>query len=310
MKIFFYVFILLLNPLLASQVFHKHISILKESPHPAVYRSIISGFNKLGITYNVNPSKSSEFGDIVICLDGISSLKRAIKLKNKNRIKKLVVGPSMVGRATEHNHILTNSAIDYYLTPSEWNMIGYVEDEPALKRVIHIWPAGVDSEYWQPQNNLKNKSKVLIYWKTESQEFCDKVKNILLSYGWEPLIIKYGNYKQEHYKELLSQVKFAVFISVTESQGLALAECWAMNIPTLVWDCQKPLEYLGKTYHIVSSCPYLTEQTGKRWKELKELEELLKNIESYWHEFNPREWVLNNMTDEISVNLLLKIINE
>lgn len=307
-------FIFFLNPLFFSKATYKdykYISILTESTHPAVYKSVTNGLNKLGIVYNINPSNKSEFGDIVFCLDGITSLRKAIKLKEEKLIKKLIVGPNMVGRAIEHDHVLTNLAIDYYLTPSEWTMVGYLEDEPSLKRIMHIWPSGVNAEYWKPTNTpAQSNKKVLIYWKTESREFCNKVRDILLHYGWTPLIIQYGNYKQDHYKNLLNQVKFAIFLSVTESQGLALAECWSMNIPTLVWDSGKPLAYLGKIYNNPSSCPYLTDNTGKRWKELSELEDLLKNIDQYWHEFSPREWVLNNMTDEVSVNLLLKIINE
>ncbi len=285
---------------------YNGISIFYKSPHQGLTSSVIRGLSKLEIPYNINPNDKKDIKEVFLCLQDASLLRMGIKLKEKNLIKKLIVGPNMFARAYEENHLLANKNIDKYLVPSEWTRIACTQDEPAVKDTIKVWPAGVDSEYWKPEPK-KETFQVLIYWKTESQEFCDQVKNILLNYGWQPIVIKYDHYNHEHYKKLLNKVKFAVFLSKSESQGLALAECWSMNIPTLVWD-PKELFYLGKHYDPVTSCPFLTEQTGKSWKKLSELEELLTTMKSYWPEFNPREWVLDNMTDEVSASLLLEII--
>jgi len=295
------------------EVFKKKfngISIFYRDPHPALTASVLRGLSKLNITYNINPGSSHTIYDVALCLQDANLLRQAIKFKEKQLVKKVVVGPNMFARTYEENHLMANKTIDGYLVPSEWTRIACIQDEPPVERIIHVWPAGVDSDYWAPQNlDRKNTKKVLIYWKTEPQSFCDRVKKILIEYGWEPVTIKYGSYNQDQYKNVLNQVKFAVFISQSESQGLALAECWSMNIPTLVWD-PKRLFYLGKHYDPVTACPYLTSNTGARWKEFNELEGLLKNLASSWKQFCPREWVLNNMTDEVSADLLLKIINE
>lgn len=286
------------------------ISLFFENAHVGVRDSIVRGFKQLHVPYTINPKKIEDIGDIVFCLDNVTLLERAIDLKKKGIVKKIIVGPNILARTYMSNHILSHPAIDYYLTPSEWNMIACIEDEPPLKKTIRIWPAGIDAEYWKPAHCLHNTNKaVMIYWKNESYSFIEKVQDMLIDHGWHPVLIKYGNYSHQQYKDVLHTVKFAVFISQSESQGLALAECWSMNIPTLVWDPKK-LFYLGKNYDPVTACPYLTDQTGKRWKEFHELEYLLKNIESYFPQFRPREWILNNMSDEVSINLLLEIINE
>lgn len=285
------------------------ISIFYKDPHEGLTSSILRGLKKLQIPFNVNPNNKNEIKDVFLCLQDANLLRYGINLKEKKHIKKLLVGPNMFARAYEENHLLSHQAIDSYLSPSEWAKISCIEDEPPVANIIRVWPAGVDSDYWKPENENKTSKKVLIYWKTEPEEFCDQVKNILINFGWEPIILKYGTYKHDQYKKRLNRVKFVIFLSRSESQGLALAECWSMNIPTLAWDPGEQ-SYMGKKFDPVTSCPYLTNATGKRWKKLSELEYLLKNIPSYWQEFSPREWVLNNMTDEVSVNLLLKIINE
>ena len=52
----------------------------------------------------------------------------------------------------------------------------------------------------------------------------------------------------------------AVFMSRSESQGLALAEAWAMDVPTLVW--QSPPGEPGSVFSLSDPAPYLTSDTG------------------------------------------------
>ncbi len=288
---------------------YNGISIFYTDPHPAVLASILKGLTNLEISYTINPDNAAQLKDIAFCLQDVRFLKQAIKFKENSLIKKIIVGPNMFGRASEQNHILTNNVIDIYLTPSQWNKIGHIEDEPKVSRIIHVWPAGVDQEYWKPENPHKT-NKVLIYWKTESEEFCKEVEKIIKKNGWQPIILKYGDYSKEKYKKILNRVTYAVFISVSESQGIALAECWAMNVPTLVWNPEEPIFYLGKCFSPVSSCPYLTKETGISWKTLPELNELVQMIPGNLDNFAPRKWVINHMTDTISIEMLLNIINE
>ena len=81
-----------------------------------------------------------------------------------------------------------------------------------------------------------------------------------------------------------------------------------MNVPTLIFNPQQ-WEYRGKFY-FASACPYLTEQTGMDWQKLEQLENMLKNMPKLLDTFNPRKWVLENMTDQISAQHLLNIIEE
>lgn len=58
----------------------------------------------------------------------------------------------------------------------------------------------------------------------------------------------------------------------------------------------------------ISTCPYLTKETGTTFFELRELEDILKKMPELLPTFAPRKWVLENMTDEVCARKFLNIV--
>lgn len=273
--------------------------------HHSVTRSLVEGLIKVNFNSNYNPQMLPEVGETVVVLSGIEALKQAIDWKRKGKIKKLLVGPNLMTRSNECDNILSSPEIDICIVPSDWVRIAYEEDAPALVGRIICWYAGVDENFWKPKEGCKKGKNVLVYWKTESEDFCRQTEETLIEHGWNPLRVVYGKYKNEDFKDILSKCIFAVFLSRSESQGLALAEAWSMNIPTLVWNPQEVI-INGRKYSVTSSCPYLSDLTGREWMTFSGLDELLHDVEMKLKTFQPRKWVLENMTDEISARKLLQ----
>ena len=276
--------------------------------HPAVTRSLITGLKKLGAEFNYNPKKIKEVGETVVVLSGVAVLRQAIKLKRCGKIKKLLAGPNLMVVSTEFNNILLVKEIDICLVPSDWVRIAYEEDSPALAGRIKSWPAGVDENYWHPDNALP-RNKILVYQKNAPEELAKKILEKLKSLNFEAIEIIYNKYKAEDFKKALSESSLAIFLSLSESQGIALQEAWAMNVPTLCWQPSE-LTINGRKYSTFSSCPYLSESTGKSWQTIDELENMLIDYKNTKTLFTPRSWVESNLTDELSVHKLLKIIND
>jgi hypothetical protein len=272
--------------------------------HHAVMRSLLRGLNSLNVSYNYNPSTVNAIGDVVLVTSNHDALKQAVALKKQGRIKKLFVGPNF------YPYEVDFPEVDVYFVPSEWVIMFAQSNCRHIVPRCKVWYGGVDPDYWSPGCALNDKSRnVLVYWKTESASFCEAIEDVLRKYGWNPIRLRYGYYKHEQLKEILQNCRFAVFISASESQGLALAECWSMNVPTLPWN-PKSVVILGSRCNFVSSCPYLTAHTGVYWQNLSELETILQTIDKYLSICSPRKWVLDSMTDEISVDCLIKIINK
>jgi hypothetical protein len=102
--------------------------------HPAVTRSIISGFKKCKINFNYNPQRVGNLSDNVLVLAGVKTLKQAIYLKKNGYIKKIFAGPNIVTFSNDQNFLLSSPEIDIVIVPSEWVRSIYVKDLPCLKK--------------------------------------------------------------------------------------------------------------------------------------------------------------------------------
>jgi hypothetical protein len=275
--------------------------------HTALTSSVLRGCKKLQLDMNYNPRTIEEVGDHVVVLVDVDALRQCIALKRQGRIKTLIVGPNIMGSPHEHDHILGAQEVDCYLVPSLWARDWCIKQEPLIKDKTLFWYAGVDSEYWQPCSGKHKTKTMLVYWKNEPESFCVAIENMLHKYGWQTQRLRYGYYSPEQYKSCLEHIDGAVFISASESQGITLAECWSMNIPTLVWDRNADVYYYEQ-FIPCNSVPYLTSATGCFWQTLDDLELLLVDFESIKNKCEPRSWVLDYMTDQASIAVLLDLI--
>lgn len=282
--------------------------------HPARTRRIVEGIRKLGFEdFNYQPRKIKDIGEHVHVMSNVRTLKFAIELKRRGRIKKLTAGPNIVVFADEYDSIIADSAIDLYLQPSPWTVDMHIRIEPKLIGRCDFFPlggVGIDLEKY-PVKNYDRSGHVLIYHKDEGIQFIYRIRNLLSKYGYNVHIIEYGSYKLEEYMDLANKSEFMVVVGRQESGGNFLTEAWAMDTPTICFDphfyhWDQPYEY--ELEGNISTCPFLTEYTGVRFIELSELEDIIKNIDQYKNVFAPRKWVSENMTDKRLSQLFLQKI--
>ena len=280
----------------------------------AVLKSLINGFNRLNVKYNLNPKKIKEIGKTVIVLSNIEVLKQAIELKKNKKIKKLLAGPNLVILPSENKDLICSKYIDTYLVNSEWTKEMYIKDAPELKNKIVIWPAGVDTDYWEP--GKEKKDYVLVYIKSAAKKIVKNAINLLKENNFTIKIIRYRKYKPDEYLRFLQKSKFAVFFSGSESQGIALFEAWSCNVPTLVWNKGYVVISLSEKEKgervPASSAPYLTEKTGLFFKNISEFKTVLEKFRKKFEKefFQPRNYIINNYTDILSAKILLKIFQK
>ena len=106
-----------------------------------------------------------------------------------------------------------------------------------------------------------------------------------------------------------------IFLCEHESQGIACCEALAMNVPVLAWDngfCLDPNRFKWSQPVIpATSVPYFDERCGMKFKNLQEFDDrftmfINRVIEN---KFEPRAYILENLTLQVSAKKLLKIIN-
>ena len=90
--------------------------------------------------------------------------------------------------------------------------------------------------------------------------------------------------------------------ATSESQGLAWAEAWAADVPTLIWRNTSNVSN-GRRYNC-STAPYLCAKNGLFFDDLEHFKVQFRYWESNRAQFKPRAWTLGNMSDEVCAKLL------
>jgi hypothetical protein len=283
------------------------------SPYPghfALVRSVVEGLSAIQADFNFNPVSFGELGRVVYA-PANEALLQAAGLKRSGAVDFLVAGPVNALFADECNSILQVPEIDLLIIPSEWTRQFY-RDVRSLAAKSRVCTCGVDAGYWQPTGRNRERAAV-VYWKSGEEGFCEEVEAIVRQCGLEPLRIRsrHGEHRiftQADYRDMLDRSVVGVFLSSFETQGIALAEAWSMNVPTMVWDPRGDAEWRGRRFTAGSSAPYLTPATGAAFRGIGELKPALDRALQSPGSFQPRDWVLENMTDPVCSRRLYELI--
>jgi hypothetical protein len=281
------------------------------SPYPghfALVRSVVEGLRAIGADFNFNPRSLGEVGRIVYA-PANEALRQAADLRRRGRIDYLAAGPVNALFPAECDGILLTPEIDRLIVASEWVLDLYRSDAPQLLPKIRICQAGVDVEYWKPSER-RTRDRAVVYWKSGPESFCEEVERAASRCGVLPVRIRCGAYVHEEYRRALEGASVAVFLSSFETQGLALAEAWSMDVPTVVWNPRGEAEWRGRSFRAGSSCPFLTAATGRTWTTPAELDAVLRETLRTAHEMHPRSWVTAHMTDAVCAEALYRILRD
>ncbi len=279
--------------------------LVKYSGHIDVTKSLIDGLKENKIEFNINPKKKKYFYGKVIVLSGYDELIKAIELKKEKTIDYIIAGPNICVLPTDIGNTFANKEIDKVITPSKWVTNSYIKNLPIIEPKIAEWPAGVDTKVWSPKYQV-NKKYVLIYLKKpfnikNVSEYIKILNQKNISYR----IIKYGFYNPKIYLKLLQSSKYSIFFSISESQGIAMLESWSVGVPSM--NLQNNSIIYKESQIICNTSPYLTKETGLEFKNIIEFREKLDFIEKNYKKFNSRNWVLKNLTNKKSSEIILKI---
>ena len=280
--------------------------------HYALVRSVVEGLRSIGADFTFNPRT---FGDLsrVVYAPANEALRQAIELKRRGIVKYVVAGPVNALFADESGGILLAPEIDLVIVPSEWT-VDFYEGFPELVAKSRVCPCGVDADVWKPAGGAKAKERsAVVYWKSGDERFCEAIEAVVRRCGLKPLRIRsrhgeHGIFNPSAYREALERSVAGVFLSTFETQGIALAEAWSMDVPTVVWDPRGDAEWRGRTFKSKSSAPFLTPATGVTFRAIDDLEGALRGALTSLTAFQPRAWVLEHMTDAVCAEQLDMLI--
>ena len=263
-----------------------------------VAENLIKGLDILQYPYCVN--KALDSTSQLWIHDDPDAVQEASRLQLK-----AIIGPNiyLLPRSIPKNTDLSNFI---YIYPSQWSK-DFWKDFGFDKCPMDVWPAGIDTgmfvERKRPTHGI-----VLVYVKQRSHEELRFVEEILKEQHIPYKVIVYGYYNQKDYIEILKETKYMVWIGRQESQGIALEEALAMNVPMLVWDVEKighwqpnkseslifnqnELEYTNTT-----TAEYFDTRCGIKTKEKNRIKEYVDTLEKTWASLTPRSYIVENLS--------------
>lgn len=265
-----------------------------------VEESLRSGLVEIGEPFAWNAPLHTP-GSVVGVLNGSDVLLWAIGQKRLGNIGRLFAGPNIVVLPSQENGILEHKEIDGILVPSVWVKESYEKDCPELSGKIHVWPAGVTI----PEvAETKKDIDFLVFNKTGESKIIRDIRQQLQ--GQKTYELLYGAFSQTDYFGLLSRSKYLVYVSESESQGLAMFEAWARNVPVLAWErgyaIAGNIKVQGKT-----SAPYMHDMAGKSFGSVTEFKDILHQLTEF--SFSPRQYVQEYFSHEAAAKHYLEIVN-
>lgn len=281
-----------------------------------VFVNLCKGFDELNVEYKVNrPFHKIKAGEPVVVL-GVGKY----ALEGYNRPNPVVAGISLMTHPNEWPTLFSDYPVVKYLQHANWTNNIYARYFGADN--CTIWPAGIDTNYWQPDQNIPKTTDILIYnkimWDKQvtDQTLRKPVLEALSRLGLSYKEITYGNYHINEYKQLLQQSRAMIFLCEHESQGFACCEALAMNIPVFAWDqgyWLDPNRFKWNDPNVpATSIPFFDERCGMPFKDIVDF---VNKLETFWHKvqnkgFAPRNYILENLTLKKSAERMLQIIHE
>lgn len=275
-----------------------------------VVDNLIKGLDILGYPYVIN--KQLDACEMLWIHDDLEALS---SIDTLDVATKVVAGPNLYVVPRQIPKTINLSKI-VYLHPSEWVKDFWITF--GFDRCpIEAWPVGIDTEEYKP--STQEKTTVLVYFKQRSLEELTRVKEALDKKSTTYQIITYGEYREEDYKKLLETTRYIVWLGRQESQGIALQEALAANVPILVCD----VDHLGhweaspkemavfteeeNAFTNTTSAAYFDDRCGIKIKDLSMLGDSLDRIERALHDFSPRQYILENLSLEKQAKDLLAV---
>jgi hypothetical protein len=220
--------------------------------------------------------------------------------------KKFIFGPHLMvlpdkDELLKINATMYNNAI--YIQPSKWAADVWMGVNDVIPIKVFSFPVNID--IFKPNDDIEQseKTEVFIYYKNRSPQELEFLENFLRNNQISYKIFAYNaKYDQADYIKTLQHSKYGIWLGRHESQGFALEEALACNVPLLVWNVKSMNQEYGYDYDNIpaTSIPYWDSRCGEFFYEKEELHHahalFLENIEK--NVYSPRDYIVENLSIE------------
>jgi len=255
-----------------------------------VVLNLLKGLDLINEPYKIN-----SLGDLNGCLN-------SYKAFVNNLPSDTMMGPNLVVNPPDDVNLFNK--FKKILVPSKFVMDNYYKFDEAKDTNIVIHPTGIDTDVWVEDKTPTRDC--LIYFKQREENELILLKEKLDSLNITYHVIKYGSYREEELKMKLTDVKFCILLTGTESQGIGYMEILSTNTPCFVYNF---IYDDGKLYG--ASTPYFNEQCGIIYNgEISKSDDDLISFIDSLNSFTPREYIMSDFTLIKSAEKYIKLLKK
>jgi glycosyltransferase involved in cell wall biosynthesis len=264
------------------------------------------GLRRLGIPHRLN--------DVRFLRDSpgakIGLIGNRWNLRRRAWTQPIVAGPALLDHPLQWPRLLDELDVRAFLVPSEWNRKVF---EPYFGPRVRVWPVGIDTEAWPDAAGRRKDTDFLVYAKFKSD--AERKRRLVLEpllerlgrRGLTSMVVSYGSYTEQRYRQCLARCRGMLFLSEWETQGIAYQEALSSNVPVLAWERGR-MDCPPWPSVPASSVPYFSGECGVKFRRLEEFDERLDEFLS--RRFRPRSYVLENLSVEDCALRYLRIFEE
>jgi hypothetical protein len=212
------------------------------------------------------------------------------------------------------NQLTKNGYSILYLQPSLWVKKLWFSFPFCKKLTIVDIPFGVDTQKFKPiynRTSLIQNGKIFIYFKSRHPHELDIIK-YFFNYNNIPFVLfnYYDKYNEIDYLNVLQHAKYGIWLGAHESQCFALQEALSCNVPLLVWNVSSMKQEYGQNYDDITATtiPYWDNRCGEFFYNQNDFFITFNKFINNLHNYNPRDFVLENLSMEICEKLFTNIM--
>ena len=169
----------------------------------------------------------------------------------------------------------------------------------SVSNQVSILPVGVysESEIFNFQNQRKlidnYQFDCLIYFKNRELKSLNEIISFLKNKNIRYKVLTYGDYKNKQLVKYALKSKFGLILGSTESQGIAINELMATNLPLFVID--KNINNYENIKLYGTTVPYWSSECGEK---ILDLNDFKMNFQKFLKNYESNTYKPNNLINE------------
>lgn len=191
----------------------------------------------------------------------------------------------------------------------DWNLQIFQHVRPDNTYICAPFPLNTQTDWVPTSDPIGERQVIVVYYKFRTPQFQETCTRLLqdwaTSQNYTVKVFVYGKYDRSTWKQtLMTEARFVVFAIGTESQGFAVQECMALNVPAIILDIHhfyevEPMDTNFRSYphEILNGCGATTwsiSACGPHIQNLEELSQALEEIQSNLQTYTPRSFYISH----------------